>query len=54
MASGIDFKGGVVDDVKKDFKAVHYDHGNLVAVADIDSDGALDLNVSTHLVLTEP
>ncbi|QEF98600.1 hypothetical protein Mal15_26550 [Stieleria maiorica] len=42
-ASGITFKDNVVDDVKRDFKAAHYDHGTAVAVADVDQDGLMDL-----------
>ncbi|MGB7327545.1 MAG: FG-GAP-like repeat-containing protein [Rubripirellula sp.] len=42
-SSGITFVDNVVDDVKRDFKAAHYDHGSSVAVADVDSDGRLDL-----------
>ncbi|WP_182870119.1 FG-GAP-like repeat-containing protein [Rhodopirellula sp. JC639] len=42
-ASGITFKDNVVDDVKRDFKAAHYDHGSAVSVADVDQDGLLDL-----------
>lgn len=41
--SGILFKDKVVEDVKKTFKAAHYDHGSAVAVADVDNDGLLDL-----------
>src|SRR5438445_13531056 len=32
-ASGIGFEHHVVDDAGKDYKAVHYDHGNGVVVA---------------------
>ncbi len=42
-SSGIDFTDRVVEDVKKTFKAAHYDHGSAVAVADVDSDGLPDL-----------
>jgi len=41
--SGIRFEHHPVDDAAKDYKAVHYDHGNGVAVADVDGDGRLDL-----------
>jgi cytochrome oxidase Cu insertion factor (SCO1/SenC/PrrC family) len=41
--SGILFTDKVVEDVKKTFKAAHYDHGSAVAVADIDNDRLLDL-----------
>jgi hypothetical protein len=42
-ASGISFLHRIVDDAGKYYKAVHYDHGNGIAVADIDSDGLLDV-----------
>src|SRR6187200_2958255 len=32
--SGITFKHGIVDDAGRAYKAVHYDHGNGLAVAD--------------------
>jgi enediyne biosynthesis protein E4 len=41
--SGITFKHGIVDDAGKAYKAVHYDHGNGIAMADVDGDGALDV-----------
>jgi enediyne biosynthesis protein E4 len=41
--SGITFKHAIVDDAGKTYKAVHYDHGNGLAVADVDGDGRLDL-----------
>src|SRR6185503_12302422 len=41
--SGIRFEHHPVDDAAKDYKAVHYDHGNGVAVADVDGDGRLDI-----------
>ena len=37
--SGITFKNQIVDDAGKYHKAVHYDHGNGLAVADINNDG---------------
>lgn len=42
-ASGITFKDEVVEDVKRRFKASHYDHGSGVSVADVDNDGLLDI-----------
>lgn len=42
-ASGLDFLHRIVDDAGKHYKAVHYDHGNGVAAADIDNDGRIDL-----------
>ncbi len=47
--SGIRFQHQIVDDAGKDYKAAHYDHGNGVAVADIDGDGRLDLYFTTQL-----
>ncbi len=41
--SGITFRNRVVDDGGKAFKGVHYDHGNGIAVADVDSDGRPDI-----------
>lgn len=41
--SGIRFEHRAVDDGAKDYKAVHYDHGNGLAAADVDGDGRLDL-----------
>lgn len=41
--SGIDFVHRIVDDAGKYYKAVHYDHGNGVAVADINGDDLLDI-----------
>ena len=42
-ASGITFKHRIVDDAGKTYKAAHYDHGNGVAVADVDGDGLTDI-----------
>jgi len=41
--SGIAFRHRIVDDAGKTYKAAHYDHGNGVAVADVDKDGRLDI-----------
>ena len=47
--SGITFRHQGTDDSGIHYKAVHYDHGNGVAVADVDGDGLLDLYFVTQL-----
>ena len=47
--SGITFAHQVVDDSGKDWIAGHYDHGNGVAVADVDGDGLLDIYFVTQI-----
>ena len=42
-ASGISFVHRIVDDAGLTYKAVHYDHGNGLAVADVDGDGLSDI-----------
>ena len=42
-ASGIDFDPQIVDEQRWRLQVNHYDHGNGVAVADVDGDGKLDL-----------
>jgi len=42
-ASGIAFRHRVVDDAGKRYKAAHYDHGNGIAIADVDGDGLSDI-----------
>jgi len=46
--SGITFRHQVVDDAALQYKAVHYDHGNAVAVADVDLDGFYDIYFTTQ------
>lgn len=41
--SGITFLHRIVEDAGKHYKAVHYDHGNGIAVADVDGDGLYDI-----------
>jgi hypothetical protein len=41
--SGITFVHHIVEDAGKHYKAVHYDHGNGIAVADVDGDGLYDI-----------
>ena len=41
--SGITFLHRITDDSGKNYKANHYDHGNGIAVADVDGDGLLDI-----------
>jgi enediyne biosynthesis protein E4 len=41
--SGITFRNNIVDDAGRTYKAVHYDHGTGMAVADVFGDGLLDI-----------
>src|SRR5579863_5104753 len=41
--SGITFVHHVVDDAARNHKPTHYDHGNGIAVADVDGDGLYDI-----------
>ena len=41
--SGISFRHRIVDDAGKTYKAAHYDHGNGIAIADVDGDGLSDI-----------
>src|SRR5687768_17054742 len=40
--SGITFRHRIVDDAGRTYKAAHYDHGNGLAMADVDGDGLTD------------
>src|SRR5688572_15318156 len=42
-STGISFRGRMVDDAGKTYKAVHYDHGTGISVADVNGDGLLDI-----------
>ncbi len=41
--SGISFRHRIVDDAGRTYKAAHYDHGNGLAIADVDGDGLSDI-----------
>ena len=47
--SGINFRHYPVDCATREYKSAHYDHGNGVAVADIDNDGLLDLYLLSQI-----
>ncbi len=51
--SGISFKHRIVADAGKEYKMVHYDHGNGVSVADIDGDGLYDIYFTTQVGANE-
>ena len=48
-ASGIAFRNRVVEDSGKSYIPVHYDHGNGLAVGDVDGDGLYDLYFTTQV-----
>ena len=48
-ASGIAFRNRVVEDSGKNHLPVHYDHGNGLAVGDVDGDGLYDLYFTTQV-----
>jgi hypothetical protein len=41
--SGITFVHRTLEDAARAYKAVHYDHGNGISIADVDGDGRLDI-----------
>jgi hypothetical protein len=47
--SGITFRHQIVDDAGKTYKPIHYDHGNGIAVADVDGDDLFDIYFVTQL-----
>ena len=51
--SGITFMHRIVSDAGRNYKAVHYDHGNGIAVADVDGDGLDDLYFVTQVGANE-
>ncbi len=48
-ASKIRFQNRIVDDAGRSYKAAHYDHGNGIAIADVDGDGYHDIYFSNQV-----
>jgi cytochrome oxidase Cu insertion factor (SCO1/SenC/PrrC family) len=46
--SGITFHNKIADDAGRNYKPAHYDHGNGVVIADVDTDGLLDIYFVTQ------
>ena len=53
VESGIQFIHQIVDDGGRDYKPVHYDHGNGVAIADVDGDRLCDIYFINQLGANE-
>jgi hypothetical protein len=53
LEAGITFLNRTTDDSGRAYKPVHYDHGNGVAVADVDADGRLDLYFTNQVGANE-
>lgn len=51
--SRIGFTHRIVDDSGKHYKAIHYDHGNGIAAADVDGDGLYDIYFVNQLGANE-
>jgi hypothetical protein len=49
IESGITFTNQIVEDGGKAYKAVHYDHGNGIAIADVDGDGLYDIYFTSQV-----
>jgi hypothetical protein len=49
IESGITFTNQIVADAGKAYKAVHYDHGNGIAIADVDGDGLYDIYFTSQV-----